>query len=183
MAAWEQRARSAVPPARSTRRDFCVTVGPRGVSHLHSGHLRRRGEGGESGHARVGAPDDFATSADVLQRALDSPTFTGWMTLPCGRFVADAGIDHPRGALALLAGLTPRWSSEFALRPFIERHPHVTFEHLYAWVDDADEHVRRLVSEGTRPRLPWAPHLLSLIEDPTPTIPLLSESRWAPISV
>jgi 3-methyladenine DNA glycosylase AlkC len=122
----------------------------------------------------VGAlPDDFPTAAAVLWRALDSPTFTGWMTLPCGHFVARAGIEHPAVALPLLAGLTPRWSSEGAIRPFIERHPEVTYQHLHRWVSAADEHVRRLVSEGTRPRLPWAPQLRQLMADPTPNIELL----------
>lgn len=118
-------------------------------------------------------PGDFAAAAAILWAALDSPSFTGWMTLPCGNFVARAGIDRPDLALPLLAGLTPRWSSELAIRPFIERHPRVTYAHLRRWVADPDEHVRRLVSEGTRPRLPWAPQLRGLMADPTPNVPLL----------
>lgn len=118
-------------------------------------------------------PDKFPAAADVLWRALDSPAFTGWMTLPCGSFVARAGIDHPMVALPLLSGLTPRWSSEGPIRPFIERHPDMTYEHLHRWVADPDEHVRRLVSEGTRPRLPWAPRLRGLVADPSPNLPLL----------
>jgi 3-methyladenine DNA glycosylase AlkC len=118
-------------------------------------------------------PSDFEDAAAVLWRALASPTFTGWMTWPCGGFVARRGIDHPEMALRLLAGLTPRWSSEFALRPFIERHPAVTYDFLHRWVADADEHVRRLVSEGTRPRLPWAPRSRRLIDDPTPNLTLI----------
>jgi 3-methyladenine DNA glycosylase AlkC len=78
------------------------------------------------------------------------------MTLPCGSYVARAGIDRPEVALPLLAELTPRWSSEGPIRPFLQRHPEITYEHLRRWVADPDEHVRRLVSEGTRPRLPWA---------------------------
>ena len=118
-------------------------------------------------------PDDFAAAARVLWRALESPSFTGWMTLPCGAYVARAGIDHPGVALPLLAGLTPRFSSEGPIRPFIERHPELTYDHLRRWTEDPDEHVRRLVSEGTRPRLPWAPQLRGLIADPSPNIALL----------
>ena len=125
--------------------------------------------------SRLGAalPTPFSAAADVLWRALESPSFTGWMTLPCGTFVAQAGLEEPDVALPLLAGLTPRWSSEGPIRPFIERHPEVTYGYLRRWCEDDDEHVRRLVSEGTRPRLPWAPLLRGLIADPSPNIPLL----------
>jgi hypothetical protein len=118
-------------------------------------------------------PDDFDTAAKVLWGTLESPTFTGWMTVPSGSCVARAGIDRPDVALPLLAGLTPRWSSEWPIRPFIERHPDLTYEHLRRWVADPDEHIRRLVSEGTRPRLPWAPQIRKLIANPEPNIELL----------
>jgi len=118
-------------------------------------------------------PDDFGDAAGVLWRALESAGFTGWMTLPCGGYVARAGIDRPEVALPLLAGLTPRWSSEGPIRAFIHRHPDLTYAHLRRWVDHPDEHVRRLVSEGTRPRLPWAPRLRQLVADPGPSVELL----------
>ena len=118
-------------------------------------------------------PRSLRDAAPVLRGALDSPTFTGWIVLPCGGYVARAGIDEPRRALPLLADLTPRWSSEFAIRPFIEQHPDVTNEFLRNWASHHDAHVRRLVSEGSRPRLPWAPRLRTLIADPAPNLPLL----------
>jgi 3-methyladenine DNA glycosylase AlkC len=118
-------------------------------------------------------PDAFPAAAQVLWRCLDSPSFTGWMTVPCSTLVARHGLDDPELALPLLAGLTPRWSSEWAIRPFIARHPALTYDHLRRWTADEDEHVRRLASEGTRPRLPWAPRLRALVADPTPNLPLL----------
>jgi len=118
-------------------------------------------------------PDDFPKGAAVLERALDSESFAGWMTLPCGKYVADTGIDHPHVALPLLAKLSPRFSSEFPIRFFIEAQPDITFEYLHQWVTHSDDHVRRLVSEGTRPRLPWASRLRGLMEDPSPAIELL----------
>ena len=118
-------------------------------------------------------PASFTEGAQVLRRALGSPTFTGWIVLPCGGYVARAGIDDPHRAMPLLAELTPRWSSEFAIRPFIEQHPEISYAHLREWVSHDDEHVRRLVSEGTRPRLPWAAQLRTLVADPNPNLPLL----------
>ena len=118
-------------------------------------------------------PDEFPRAADVLHGTLESPTFTGWIVLPCGGFVARAGIDDPDTALPLLAALTPRWSSEFAIRPFVERHHELTNRYLHEWCGHDDEHVRRLVSEGSRPRLPWAPVLRGLIAEPSPNVALL----------
>ena len=118
-------------------------------------------------------PTEFGDAVSVLRRALDSATFTGWIVLPCGGFVARAGLDEPDTALPLLAELTSRWSSEFAIRPFIASHPERTYRYLHDWLHHDDEHVRRLVSEGTRPRLPWASRLRALVEDPTSNIALL----------
>jgi 3-methyladenine DNA glycosylase AlkC len=118
-------------------------------------------------------PEDFGEAAAVIEGALGSPAFDGWMVLPVGTYVARAGIEKPDLALPLLAGLTPRWTSEWAIRAFIERHPELTYGYLAKWAADPDEHVRRLVSEGTRPRLPWARQLRSLIDDPGPNLPLL----------
>jgi 3-methyladenine DNA glycosylase AlkC len=124
--------------------------------------------------AMAGAlPADFAAAAMILDRAVDSPALTGWMAMPCGYWVAAQGLEHPEVALPLLARLTPRFSSEFPIRPFIERHPEITFGYLHRWVDDPDEHVRRLVSEGSRPRLPWASRLRGLLADPSPAVALL----------
>ena len=90
-----------------------------------------------------------------------------------GAVVSKRGLDEPSVALPLLAGLTPRWSSEGPIRPFIGRHRSLTYDYLRRWRDDEDEHVRRLVAEGIRPRLPWGPLLRDLIANPSPNIPLL----------
>lgn len=118
-------------------------------------------------------PPSFSDAAAVLDRAVDSPGFTGWMTQPCGFYVAEHGLNEPHLALPLLARLSPLFSSEWPIRPFIEHHPEITFGYLREWARDEDEHVRRLVSEGTRPRLPWATRLRGLIDDPAPSIALL----------
>jgi 3-methyladenine DNA glycosylase AlkC len=90
-----------------------------------------------------------------------------------GEFVARRGLDQPVRALELLRALTQRFSAEFALRPFIARHPELAFATLRRWARDPSPQVRRLVSEGSRPRLPWGMRLKALIADPSPTLPLL----------
>ena len=111
-------------------------------------------------------PPAFPDAARVLHDALASPALDGWMTLPCGWMVAERGIDEPEVALPLLAALTPRFSSEWTVRPFILRHPETAYRHLRQWASDPDHEVRRLVSECTRPRLPWAAQLPTHIADP-----------------
>lgn len=122
---------------------------------------------------RAALPADVDDAARVVAAVADDARLDGWAGLPVGFAVADAGADHPDVALPVLALLTRRFSSEFTVRPFVERHPAVTFAHLERWAVDPDEHVRRLVSETTRPRLPWAGVLRGLVADPAPTLPLL----------
>lgn len=132
-------------------------------------------------------PADFAAAADVLERCLrpvgpDTPLaelraddggLAGWIVWPMTEFVARRGLDRPERALRALHALTQRLTAEYALRPFFEAHRELVLATLRQWVRDPSSHVRRLVSEGTRPRLPWGMQLKSLIADPTPTLPFL----------
>ena len=83
------------------------------------------------------------------------------------------GLDEPETALEGLACLTRYASAEFAIRPFLERHPQRTLARLTEWAASEDVHLRRLVSEGTRPRLPWARRLAAPNWDPLAALPLL----------
>jgi len=125
-------------------------------------------------------PTDFSAAAGVLDAALASPSFTSWMTLPCGFFATEYGIEQPELALPLLARLSPRFSSEGPVRPFIERYPDLTMGFVREWARDVDDHVRRLASETTRPRLPWATRLERFVRDPSPVIELLDMLRDDP---
>lgn len=132
-------------------------------------------------------PADFEAAAAAIEAALAPPSdgpagaagpavgdgLSGWVLWPVGEFVARRGIDHPGRALQVLHALTQRFTAEWAIRPFIVRHPALVFATLLRWAQDPSAHVRRLVSEGSRPRLPWGLQLKGLIEDPAPTLPLL----------
>jgi len=69
--------------------------------------------------------------------------------------------------------MTKRSSSEFGIRFFLLEEPKRTLSTLEKWTRDSNHHVRRLVSEGTRPRLPWAMQLPAFVKDPAPILPLL----------
>ncbi|MDZ7592091.1 MAG: DNA alkylation repair protein [Rubrivivax sp.] len=133
-------------------------------------------------------PADFVAAAEVIEAALAPPESTdsmaptkdqtsglrGWILWPAGEYIARHGQGHPQRALAALHALTQRFTAEFAIRPFIVRHPALVFTTLQRWTTDASPHVRRLVSEGSRPRLPWGLRLQALVRDPSPTLPLLA---------
>ncbi len=93
--------------------------------------------------------------------------------LPFVYFVADRGLDHFEEAMAAQYELTKRFTAEFSIRVYLEHYPQATLEYLNRWARDESVHVRRLVSEGSRPRLPWAPRLKRFQKDPTPVIELL----------
>ncbi len=93
--------------------------------------------------------------------------------LPHVFFVADHGLDHFELAMTAQAELTKRFTAEFSIRSYIEQDHDRTLDRLRIWAGDENVHLRRLVSEGTRPRLPWAPRLRGFQEDPAPVLELL----------
>jgi 3-methyladenine DNA glycosylase AlkC len=93
--------------------------------------------------------------------------------LPHVRFIQHRLVDHFALGMQANYEVTKRFSAEFSIRPFLLRHPRASLALLRRWARDANPHVRRLVSEGTRPRLPWAERLKPFQEDPAPTLALL----------
>lgn len=100
----------------------------------------------------------------------------GFFYNPHAMFIGTYGLPAYEPSMAAMHALTKLFTAEFCIRPFIVRHPR-TMKQLRDWTADPDEHVRRLVSEGTRPRLPWAPRLPAFAADPTPVVELLEELK------
>ncbi len=128
---------------------------------------------------RAHLPDDWTQTTQILIAAMPpalptaekvASTFAWW---PFVQVVEDYGVDEPEQSLTTLHTLTQTFSGEFAIRRFIVQYPHIAFPVLAQWVTDANVHVRRLVSEGSRPRLPWGIRLQALVVDPSPTLPFL----------
>jgi 3-methyladenine DNA glycosylase AlkC len=92
----------------------------------------------------------------------------------------NSGLDPFETAMTALHALTTRFTSEFAIRIFLIRHQDRTLAQIMAWVSDPNPHVRRLCSEGTRPRLPWGKRVPSLITDPRLTMPILEALKNDP---
>jgi 3-methyladenine DNA glycosylase AlkC len=131
-------------------------------------------------------PADFDAAAALIEAVLAAPTgdervpasgpqgLAGWVLWAFGEFVARRGLDQPGRALRTLHAITQRFTAEFAIRPLLVAHPDLVLATLAGWVHDPSPHVRRLVSEGSRPRLPWGLRLQRLVDDPRPTLPLLA---------
>lgn len=106
----------------------------------------------------------------------------GFFYLPHGFFISEFGLDksHNDGedpfevSMDAMFKLTKRFTAEFAIRDFIIQQPERTLSYLEKWLDDECPHVRRLCSEGTRPKLPWGRRLQCFVQDPEPTIPFLN---------
>jgi 3-methyladenine DNA glycosylase AlkC len=127
-------------------------------------------------------PNDYATIARIVRRALDNPAFTGWMMWPVTETVTTAALasDEPDAfddGLRLLAELTPRLTGEFAIRRFLAADLDRSLETILPWTAHPNEHVRRLASEGTRAFLPWAIRVRSLLEHPEKVAPILTALR------
>ncbi|MEM6890581.1 MAG: hypothetical protein AAF636_20985 [Pseudomonadota bacterium] len=124
-------------------------------------------------------PTGFPAMADALEAAMPAPLDPSLQDDDFGQFIhAVPGIlavrhgleEHRARAMDLLYAATQRFSMEFYIRPFLNRWPEETLATLHLWAQDQNYHVRRLVSEGTRPRLPWAK---AVKLTPAQTLPLL----------
>jgi 3-methyladenine DNA glycosylase AlkC len=130
-------------------------------------------------------PSLFGEAVDVLVATLPrerSPAggMASFFYLPHTEFVRQFGVPHFEDSMRALHALTQCFTGEFAMRPFLEQHTDDCLARLHRWADDPSEHVRRLVSESTRPRLPWAPRLRNFQRDPTPVLALLERLRDDP---
>ena len=101
----------------------------------------------------------------------------GWIYWSVAYFVERYGLEDFDISLSAMHEITKYFSCEFALRPFLIQYPAQTLAILDRWTSDPSPHVRRLVSEGTRPRLPWGIRLTQFIADPTPTLALLDKLK------
>jgi 3-methyladenine DNA glycosylase AlkC len=116
-------------------------------------------------------PHDFPQALQMLKSV--APSFHGFDSMVFPDYVASYGLDHWELSMPALALFTPLCSSEYAVRPFIAQDPQRAMAYLSAWAQDENEHLRRLASEGSRPRLPWGMALECFKADPTPLLPIL----------
>ena len=138
-------------------------------------------------------PVPFEKTVEALLKALHPDTdkeitdmrtgqsgIAGWAVMPMADYIANAGAGSVGKSLSALREMTMRSSSEFAVRPFFRDHPEATLKAAANWALDLNRHVRRLASEGCRPRLPWGIRLHDFVDNPEPILPILNQLRDDP---
>jgi 3-methyladenine DNA glycosylase AlkC len=125
-------------------------------------------------------PQDYPRAVRILVESATQPHqhaasggMASFLYMPHLFFIAQHGLDHFEESMRAQHALTQLFTAEFSIRAYLEKHPERTLAVLGEWARDPSEQVRRLVSEGTRPRLPWAPRLRAFQEDPRPVLALL----------
>jgi 3-methyladenine DNA glycosylase AlkC len=126
-------------------------------------------------------PAEYPAALDILMRAADTPLpGTSFVGLVASDYVSVYGLDNPDISISALEFFTQRISAEFAVRPFLLRYPERMMAQMLAWAEHTSEEVRRLASEGSRPRLPWGTGIPALKRDPSPIVPILDRLRHDP---
>jgi 3-methyladenine DNA glycosylase AlkC len=133
-------------------------------------------------------PADFDTAGPLLIAAMGPPLtategngLAPFFYMPYAHVIAERGVTRFQSGMRANHELTRRFTAEFSVRPFLVEHQQPCLKLLAQWANDPDPHVRRLVSEGTRPRLPWAMRLRAVQQDPGLVLPLLEKLKDDPV--
>jgi 3-methyladenine DNA glycosylase AlkC len=129
-------------------------------------------------------PTDFSKAADMvvtisnLIREKQIEQRYPYIFLP--DFIELYGLDHFQISMKAIEESTKLISAEFAIRPFLLRYPSETLNCMMKWSKHPDAAVRRLSSEGCRPRLPWGIGIPNLKKDPSLILPILENLKADP---
>jgi 3-methyladenine DNA glycosylase AlkC len=118
-------------------------------------------------------PADYPAAVDILRRASARLDQYGFENTIFSDYVAVYGLDHWEASIPALAQFTQQVSAEFSVRPFIVRDQDRMMAQMLEWAKSDSPHLRRLATEGCRPRLPWGIVLNALKADPSPILPIL----------
>ncbi len=118
---------------------------------------------------------DYPQALEILRAVVDR--FSGLQGMVFPDYVEVFGIEYPDLSLETLGYFTRFSTAEFAVRPFIQAHETLAMRYMLRWSQDQNHHVRRLASEGCRPRLPWAIALPAFKTNPGPVLPVLDNLK------
>lgn len=126
---------------------------------------------------RTELPGNYPEDKKIIEKVLRKKKLTGFQLWPISEYISQYGTDHFDESLELMYELTQQFTSEFAIRPFLQKDPQKILKKFKSWLKDENVHIRRWISEGTRPLLPWGGKIHSFIERPA-TIHLLDALKY-----
>jgi len=126
---------------------------------------------------RAELPGNYSEDKNIIEKVLSKKKLSGFELWPISEYISQFGTDHFDESLELMYQLTQQFTSEFAIRSFLQKDPHRIIKKLKTWVKDENVHVRRWISEGTRPLLPWGGKIQSFIIKPE-TLHLLDDLKY-----
>jgi len=129
-------------------------------------------------------PQDFKKAVKILLEILgpENENETGmfkhfYWVLPIGKYVEKYGLENLDLSLSAIEEITKRNTGEYAIRPFIRKYPKRTLRQMMAWALSDNFHLRRLASEGLRPKLPWSKKLDTFVDNPDPVFEILEQLK------
>lgn len=128
--------------------------------------------------------EDYEKNISLLTKILgpENENETGmfkefYWIMPIAKYVEKYGLNDFEISMNMILEITKRNTSEYTIRSFIEKYTAETMSYMVEWSKNENKHIRRLASEGGRPRLPWAGKLQLFIDDPDPLIPILENLK------
>ena len=129
-------------------------------------------------------PADYKEGINICRKIFgpqlekETGMFTeGYWLMPVAKYIEKYGIDQFSVSMDAIKEITQRHTGEYCIRPFIVRYPDKTLTVMEKWSQDKNVHVRRLSSEGVRPRLPWAKKLELFIDNPKPVFEIIENLK------
>ena len=125
-------------------------------------------------------PEAFPEALKILLKCVRGGNLKDFDLWPITEFIQTFGLGHPSLSLQALFEITELFTAEWAVRPFIQNDSITVMKFLSDCALSKNVHLRRLASEGTRPRLPWGVRLNEFIENPKLTLPILEKLKFDP---
>lgn len=129
-------------------------------------------------HLHANLAYEYPKALKIILEAMEKSDLSGFALWPFSEFISQFGLEHFDESMKAMYVLTQKFTAEFAIRPFILRNHRKVLKQFEKWATDKNVHVRRWVSEGSRPLLPWGQKIPLFIMDPTHTLLLLDKLKF-----
>jgi 3-methyladenine DNA glycosylase AlkC len=128
-------------------------------------------------HLHANLPSDYLQSLKILVEVMKKSSLSGFSLWPFSEYISQHGVEHFDESMKAMYVLTEKFTAEFAVRAFLLKDHKKVLKYFEKWATDKNVHIRRWVSEGSRPLLPWGQKIPLFVMDPTHTLLLLDKLR------